>query len=105
MDGAVRMPGAGGGVVVLAGITLDTLTIRPASLCIKETDLVFPIGTVAAEVAEVLDVMARDELPAARFVSHRIRQTDIPAAQRDLGRPTDQIKVVVDYMAPETQQR
>lgn len=91
------MPGPGGGVVVLAGITLDELTIRPVSLCLKETDLVFPIGTVASEVAEVLAVMERGELPASQFISHRIGQDELPAALRALGKPTDQIKVVVDY--------
>jgi 2-desacetyl-2-hydroxyethyl bacteriochlorophyllide A dehydrogenase len=96
MDEAVRMPGSNG-IVVLAGITLNELTIRPASLCMKETDLVFPIGTNAAEVEEVLAVIAHGDVPAERFVSHRIRQADIPAALQDLGRPTDQIKVVVDY--------
>jgi len=99
MHDAVRLPGAGGGVVVLAGITLEALTIRPASLCIKETDLVFPIGTNAAEVEETLALLATGAVPAERFVSHRIRQADIPAALRDLGRPTDHIKVVVDYAA------
>src|SRR5579862_3776426 len=54
MHEAVRLPGRGGGVVVLAGITLDPLTIQPASLCMKETDLVFPVGTNAAEVEETL---------------------------------------------------
>lgn len=98
MDEAIRMPGAGGGVVVLAGITLEDLTIRPASLCLKETDLVFPIGTVADEVQEVLAAMARGDVPAERFVSHRIHQSEIPAAIAALGRPTDQIKVVVDYL-------
>ena len=97
MDEAIRMPGPHGGVVVLAGITLDEISIRPVTLCLKETDLVFPIGTVRAEVEEVVAVLARGELPADRFVSHRIRQADIPAAIHDLGRPTDQIKVVVDY--------
>ena len=42
-------------------------------------------------------MLARGELPADRFVSHRIRQDEIPAALRELGKPTDQIKVVVDY--------
>ena len=97
MEQAIRLPGERGSVVVLAGITLEELTIRPVSLCLKETDLVFPIGTVADEVTEVLDVLARGELPADRFISHRIRQADIPQAIHDLGRPTDQIKVVVDY--------
>jgi (R,R)-butanediol dehydrogenase / meso-butanediol dehydrogenase / diacetyl reductase len=97
MDEAVRMPGGRGSVVVLAGITMAELTIRPVSLCLKETDLVFPIGTVKEEVTEVIDVMARGELPAERFVSHRIRQADIPTALRELGKPTNQIKVVVDY--------
>jgi (R,R)-butanediol dehydrogenase/meso-butanediol dehydrogenase/diacetyl reductase len=97
MEQAIRLPGDRGSVVVLAGITLDELSIRPVSLCLKETDLVFPIGTVASEVAEVLDAMARNELPAERFISHRIRQADIPQAIRDLGKPTDQIKVIVDY--------
>jgi len=97
MEEAVRMPGGRGSVVVLAGITLEEISIRPASLCMKETDLVFPIGTVASEVAEVLEVMRRGELPAARFVSHRIRQSEVPAALRALGQPTDEIKVVLDY--------
>ncbi len=96
MQQAIRMP-AERGVVVLAGITLDELTLRPVMLCLKETDLVFPIGTVRSEVEEVVDVLARGELPAERFVSHRISQEEIPAALHDLGRPTDQIKVVVDY--------
>lgn len=97
MTDAIRLPGGRGSVVVLAGITPDELTIRPVSLCLKETDLIFPIGTVPEEVAEVVQVLARGELPADRFVSHRIRQADIPDALRDLGKPTDQIKVVVDY--------
>ncbi|HVN86875.1 MAG TPA: zinc-binding dehydrogenase [Candidatus Binatia bacterium] len=97
MDQAIRMPSGRGNVVVLAGITMSELTIRPVSLCLKETDLVFPIGTVRDEVEEVLNVLASGELPAVRFVSHRIRQDQIPAALRDLGKPTDQIKVVVDY--------
>jgi len=83
---------------VLAGITLDELTIRPVALCLKETDLIFPIGTVREEVEEVVSVMARGELPAERFVSHRIRLEELPAAIRNLGQVTDQIKVVVDYM-------
>ena len=91
------MPGGRGSVVVLAGITMDELTVRPVVLCLKETDLVFPIGTVREEVEEVVAVLAGGELPADRFVSHRIRQADIPAALRELGKPTDQIKVVVDY--------
>ena len=99
MREAIHMVGSGGGVVVLAGITLDEISIRPASLCLKETDLVFPIGTVPEEVAEVVAVMERGELPVERFVSHRITQANIPAALRNLSRPTDQIKVVVDYSA------
>ena len=97
MDQAIRLPSGRGSVVVLAGITMSELTIRPVSLCLKEIDLVFPVGTVRAEVEEVLDVMARGELPAERFVSHRIRLDQIPEALHDLGKPTDQIKVVVDY--------
>lgn len=97
MEEAIRMPGGRGSVVVLAGITMDELTVRPVVLCLKETDLVFPIGTVREEVEEVVAVLASGELPADRFVSHRIRQADIPAALRELGKPTDQIKVVVDY--------
>jgi 2-desacetyl-2-hydroxyethyl bacteriochlorophyllide A dehydrogenase len=97
MDEAVRMPGGRGGVVVLAGITTQELSIRPLSLCLKETDLVFPIGTVPEEVEEVVAALAAQELPAEQLVSHRIRQEDAPRALRELGRPTDQIKVVVDY--------
>lgn len=97
MDEAIHLVGSGGGVVVLAGITLDEISIRPVALCLKETDLVFPIGTIPAEVAEVMEVLRRGELPAHRFVSHRITQADIPTAVRNLGRPTDEIKVVVDY--------
>ena len=99
MDEAIRMPGGRGSVVVLAGITMSELTIRPVSLCLKETDLVFPIGTVRSEVEEVVSVLARGEVPAERFVSHRIRQDQIPEALRELGKPTDQIKVVVDYQS------
>ncbi len=98
MDDAVRMVGAGGGVVVLAGITLEEISIRPASLCLKETDLVFPLGTVKEEVEEVIAVLAGGEFPGERFVSHRINQAAIPSALRDLGQPSDQIKVVVDYI-------
>lgn len=101
MREAMRLVGGGGGVVVLAGITLDEVPIRPVSLALKETDLVFPLGTIAAEVEEVLDVLARGELPADRFLSHRIRQAEAPAALRDLGRPTDQIKVAIGYPAGE----
>jgi (R,R)-butanediol dehydrogenase/meso-butanediol dehydrogenase/diacetyl reductase len=102
MDEAIHMVGAGGGIVVLAGIMLDEISIRPAALCLKETDLIFPMGTVPDEVAEVMRVMERGELPAARFVSHRIGLADVPAAIRELGRPTDQIKVVVDHTAERT---
>jgi len=98
MRDAVRMVGGGGGVVVLSGITLEEIAIRPASLCLKETDLVFPLGTVKEEVEEVVAVLAGREFPAERFISHRIEQAAIPAALRDLGAPRDQIKVVVDYI-------
>jgi (R,R)-butanediol dehydrogenase/meso-butanediol dehydrogenase/diacetyl reductase len=97
MNEAVHLPGSGGGVVVIAGITLDEIAIRPVSLVLKETDLIFPLGTVREEVEEVVAVLARGELPVERFVSHRISQTAIPAALHALGRPTDQIKVVIDY--------
>jgi (R,R)-butanediol dehydrogenase/meso-butanediol dehydrogenase/diacetyl reductase len=99
MEQAIRMPGGGGSAVVLAGITTEELTIRPAVLCLKETDLIFPIGTVRQEVEETLAALSAGEVPAARFVSHRIRQADIPAAIQQLARPTDQIKVVVDYLS------
>jgi threonine dehydrogenase-like Zn-dependent dehydrogenase len=68
-------------------------------LCLKETDLVFPIGTVRAEVEHVIDVLARGEVPAARFVLQRIRQDEIPDALHDLGTPRDQVKVVVEYVS------
>jgi len=97
MQEAIRMVAPGGSTVVIAGITLDEIALRPVSLTLKETDLIFPLGTVREEVEEVLDVLARGELPVDRFVSHRIAQAAIPATLRDLGRPTDQIKVVVDY--------
>jgi (R,R)-butanediol dehydrogenase/meso-butanediol dehydrogenase/diacetyl reductase len=99
MRQAMRLPGGGGAVVVLAGITLDDVPIRPVSLALKETDLVFPLGTVRSEVEEVLEVLARGELPVETFVSHRIGQGEAPAALRDLGRPTDQVKVVIEYPA------
>jgi len=98
MEMATRMPGGQGGIVVLAGITTDEIMIRPVALCLKETDLVFPIGTVHDEVVETVAALAAGELPAERFVSHRIPQAEIPAALRDLGKPTDQVKVVIDYL-------
>ena len=97
MTEAVHMVGGRRGVVVIAGITMEQIVIQPLALALKETDLVFPIGTVAEEVKEVLAVLARGEFPAKELVSHRISQRDIPTTLRDLGRPTDQIKVVVDY--------
>ncbi len=97
MDDAIHMVRPRGGVVVLAGITLDELSIRPVALCLKETDLVFPLGTFPDEVAEVLRTMEQGELPAERFVSRRIRHEDVPQAIRELGKRTDDIKVVVDY--------
>jgi (R,R)-butanediol dehydrogenase/meso-butanediol dehydrogenase/diacetyl reductase len=98
MRAAIPLVGRGGGVVVIAGITLEEITIRPVSLVLKETDLIFPLGTVYAEVEEVVAVLASGALPAERFISHRIDQAAIPAALKELGRPTDQIKVVVDYL-------
>jgi (R,R)-butanediol dehydrogenase/meso-butanediol dehydrogenase/diacetyl reductase len=97
MEDAIRLPGGRGSVVVLAGITMSELTIRPVSLCLKETDLVFPIGTVKDEVEEVVAALQSGALPAERFVSHRIRQHEIPDALHELGKPTNQIKVVVEY--------
>ncbi len=97
MDDAIHMVRPRGGVVVLAGITLDELSIRPVALCLKETDLVFPLGTFPDEVAEVLRTMEQGELPAERFVSRRILQEDVPQAIRELGKSTDDVKVVVDY--------
>jgi len=99
MQEAIRMAAPGGSTVVIAGITLDEIVLRPVSLSLKETDLIFPLGTVREEVEEVLAVLARGELPVDRFVSHRIVLDAIPTTLRDLGRPTDQIKVVVDYTA------
>ncbi len=99
MEDAIRLPGGRGSVVVLAGITMSELTIRPVSLCLKETDLVFPIGTVKDEVEEVVAALHSGALPAERFVSHRIRQHEIPDALHELGKPTNQIKVVVDYLS------
>jgi (R,R)-butanediol dehydrogenase/meso-butanediol dehydrogenase/diacetyl reductase len=99
MEMAVRLPGSGGAVVVLAGITTESISIQPAALCLKETDLVFPIGTVREEVCETLAVLAAGEVPARRFVTHRVSQEDAPRALHELGRPTDQIKVVIDYRA------
>ncbi|MBI1817645.1 MAG: zinc-binding dehydrogenase [Deltaproteobacteria bacterium] len=98
MEDAIRLPGGRGSVVVLAGITMSELTIRPVSLCLKETDLVFPIGTVKEEVEEVVAALHSGALPAERFVSHRIRQHEIPDALHELGKPTNQIKVVVEYL-------
>ncbi len=97
MEDAIRLPGGRGSVVVLAGITMSELTIRPVSLCLKETDLVFPIGTVKEEVEEVVAALHSGALPAERFVSHRIRQHEIPDALHELGKPTNQIKVVLEY--------
>jgi (R,R)-butanediol dehydrogenase / meso-butanediol dehydrogenase / diacetyl reductase len=98
MNQAIHLVGSGGGAVVICGVTLDTMTIRPASLILKETDLIFPLGTVREEVEEVVAALARGEVPADRFVSHRISQAEIPAMLHDLGRPTDRIKVVVEYV-------
>lgn len=99
MADAIHMVGGPGGIVVLAGITLDTLGIQPVALALKETDLVFPIGTTGAEVEEVLTVLANGEFPADRFISHRVGLAAMPEAVRALGHPTDQIKVVVDHGA------
>lgn len=96
MTDAIEMAGSGG-VVVLAGITPDAIQIQPLMLCLKEVDLVFPIGTVRAEVEETLAALASGDLDARQFISHRIRLDEVPAAIRALGRPTDQVKVVVEY--------
>lgn len=96
MTDAIQMAGQGG-VVVLAGITPDAIQIQPLALCLKEVDLVFPIGTVRAEVEETLAALASGDLDARQFVTHRIELDDLPAAIRSLGHPTDQVKVVVDY--------
>ena len=53
------MPGGRGSVVVLAGITMDELTVRPVVLCLKETDLVFPIGTVLKLTTGEVGVVVR----------------------------------------------
>ncbi len=98
MRDAIPLVAPGGGAVVIAGITLDEIAIRPVALVLKETDLIFPLGTVREEVEEVVATLARGELPAERFISHRISQDAIPAALKELGRPTDQIKVVVEYV-------
>ncbi len=96
MEAAIQMA-APGGVVVLAGITLEEISIRPLALCLKENDLVFPIGTNADEVAEVIEVLARGEFPVDRFVSHRIDLSQVPDVLKELGKPSDQVKVVIDY--------
>ncbi len=100
MREAIHLVAPGGGAAVIAGITLDEIAISPVALILKETDLIFPLGTVREEVEEVVAVLASGELPAERFISHRISQAAIPAALKELGRPTDQIKVVVDYEQP-----
>jgi (R,R)-butanediol dehydrogenase / meso-butanediol dehydrogenase / diacetyl reductase len=97
MHDAIHLVGPGGGAVAICGITLDEITIRPTALILKETDLIFPLGTVREEVEEAVAALARGAVPAERFISHRIAQTAIPVMLRDLGRPTDQIKVVVEY--------
>jgi threonine dehydrogenase-like Zn-dependent dehydrogenase len=99
MEAAIQMA-APGGVVVLAGITLEEVPIRPLALCLKENDLVFPIGTNRDEVAEVIQVLDRGEFPVERFVSHRIELAQVPAVLKELGKPSDQIKVVIDYARP-----
>jgi len=96
MTDAIQMVDTGG-VVVLAGITPDAIQIQPLMLCLKEVDLVFPIGTVREEVEETLALLASGDLDPTPFVTHRIRLDDVPAAIRALGHPTDQVKVVVDY--------
>ena len=98
MRQAIPLVATGGGVVVIAGITLDEISIRPASLILKETDLIFPLGAVREEVEETIVALASGVFPAERFITHRIRQAEIPAALEELGRPTEQIKVVVDYL-------
>jgi (R,R)-butanediol dehydrogenase/meso-butanediol dehydrogenase/diacetyl reductase len=94
---AIHLVGAGGGTVVIAGITLEEVAIRPVSLILKETDLIFPLGTIREEVEETIVTLASGVFPAERFVTHRIRQADIPPALQALGAPSDQIKVVIDY--------
>jgi hypothetical protein len=52
-------------------ITLDEMTIRPASLCLKETDLVFPIILVPANGGRSARRLARGDCrPGASY--HRI---------------------------------
>jgi len=96
MEAAIQMV-APGGVVVLAGITLEEVPIWPLALCLEENDLVFPVGTNRDEVGEVIEVLSRGEFPAGRFVSHRIGLSELPDVLKELGKPSDQVKVVIDY--------
>ncbi len=86
-----------GGRVVLAGVSLDAITIPTALAVTKELDLQGAIAYTKKEFQECIDLMSNKQIDVLKFKDDLVRLEDVQASYERLTSGTDAaIKILVD---------
>ena len=86
-----------GGRVVLAGVSLDAITIPTALAVTKELDLQGAIAYTKKEFQECIDLMSNKQIDVLKFKDDLVSLEDVQASYERLTSGTDAaIKILVD---------
>ena len=86
-----------GGSVVLMGVCLEDVSVRPIGWMLKELTIRSSIGCSAADQRTALDLVSTGAVDPLPLVTRRIGIDDVPDAIPAIAAGADEIKVVVEH--------
>lgn len=86
-----------GGAVVLMGVCLQDVPVRPIGWMLKELTIHSSIGCSADDQRSALDLVSTGAVDPLPLVTRRIGIEDIPKALPEIAAGADEIKVVVEH--------
>jgi (R,R)-butanediol dehydrogenase / meso-butanediol dehydrogenase / diacetyl reductase len=97
LDEAVTYARRGGRVVVL-GVCMEDDSFRPMQAMNRELDIKFSLGLEPGEIETAIDMLAAGRVSTEPMITHVIGLDELPNAFAALSRPSDQTKVMVEFL-------
>ena len=83
--------------IVVVGMCQETDRFEPMQCILKHLDLIFPYFFQISEYRYVLEMMKQSRIDPSPMITHTIKLDELPEMIEAMGKPADQIKVIVTY--------
>ncbi len=83
--------------IVVVGMCQETDRFEPMQCILKHLDLIFSYFFQISEYRYVIEMMKQSRINPSPMITHTIKLDELPEMIEAMGKPADQIKVIVTY--------